>query len=333
MRLLILGGTVFLGRHLVEAAVGAGHTVTTFTRGEHPAVLPAGVEQLRGNRDSDLSALEGRQWDAVIDTSGYFPREIVASMAILAGAVGHYTFISSISAYADFAQVGMTEVAPLGTLADPTVEEITGETYGPLKALCEGAAQAAMPGRTLVIRPGLIVGPYDPTDRFTYWPHRVAAGGAVLAPGRPERVVQFIDARDLAAWALRLAERQVTGVYHATGPAAPLPFGDLLAACQAVTGASAALTWVGESFLAERGVEPWSVLPLWIPESDPSHAGFCRVDCSRALGAGLAFRPLEQTVRDTLDWAATRPADRVWKAGLTREREAELLAAWREAGG
>jgi 2'-hydroxyisoflavone reductase len=331
MRLLILGGTVFLGRHLVTAAVGSGHTVTTFTRGEHPAPLPEGVEQLRGNRDSDLSALRGREWDAVIDTSGYFPRELNDSMAILAGAVGHYTFISSISAYADYTRVGMTEDAPLATLADPSVQEITGDTYGGLKALCERAAEAAMPGRTLVIRPGLIVGPHDPTDRFTYWPHRVAAGGEVLTPGRPERKVQFIDVRDLAEWALRLAERQIEGVYHATGPAAPLSFGGLLDVCQMVGGEGARFTWVGEPFLTERGVEPWSELPLWVPESDASHTGFMRVDCSRALGAGLTFRPLEQTVRDTLDWAATRPADRTWKAGLTREREAELLAAWRDA--
>jgi 2'-hydroxyisoflavone reductase len=331
MRLLFLGGTVFLGRHLAELATSAGHSVTTFTRGEHPAPLPEGVEQLRGNRDSDLSALHGRQWDAVIDTSGYFPREIVASMAALAGAVGHYTFISSISAYADFAQIGLTEEAPLATLTDPTVEEVTGDTYGGLKALCERAVEAAMPGRALIIRPGLVVGPYDPTDRFTYWPHRIAGGGEVLAPGRPTRAVQFIDARDLAAWALRLAERQVTGVYHATGPAAPLPFGRLLEVCQEAGAADARPIWVEDAFLEQRGVEPWSELPLWIPESDASHAGFEQVDCSRALGAGLTFRPLEQTVRDTLAWAAARPADRAWRAGLTREREAELLAAWHAA--
>jgi 2'-hydroxyisoflavone reductase len=172
------------------------------------------------------------------------------------------------------------------------------------------------------------VGPYDPTDRFTYWPHRIAAGGAVLAPGRPEREVQFIDARDLAAWLLRLSEQRAVGVYHATGPAAPQPFGGMLGACQAVSGGGAALTWVSEPFLAERSVEPWSELPLWIPETDASHAGFCRVDCAKARGAGLTFRPLEQTVRDTLAWAATRPTDWQWKAGLTRQREAELLAAW-----
>jgi 2'-hydroxyisoflavone reductase len=331
MRLLILGGTVFLGRHLVAAAVEAGHTVTTFTRGEHPAPLPEGVEQLHGNRDSDLSALRGRAWDAVIDTSGYFPRELNDSMAVLAGAVGHYTFISSISAYADFSRAGLTEDAPLATLADPGVEEITGDTYGGLKALCERTAEAAMPGRTLVIRPGLIVGPYDPTDRFTHWPHRVAAGGEVLAPGRPGREVQFIDARDLAEWTLRLAEGQVVGVYHATGPAAPQSFGGLLDVCQAVAGGGAEITWVGEPFLEERGVKPWSELPLWLPESDASYAGFQRVDCSRALGAGLTFRPLERTVRDTLDWAGTRPPDRAWKAGLTRAREAELLTAWHAA--
>ena len=222
MRVLILGGTVFLGRHLVEAAVTRGHNVTIFTRGQNPADLPAGVEALRGDRDGDLSALTDRRWDAAIDTSGYAPRIVRASAELLVESVGHYSFISSISVYHDLAQVGMQEDAPVATLADPAVEEVTGETYGALKALCEQAAEAVMPGRVLVVRPGLIVGPYDPTDRFTYWPHRVAAGGEVLAPGRPEQRVQYIDARDLAGWTLSLVERAQVGVYHATGPAAPL---------------------------------------------------------------------------------------------------------------
>ncbi len=213
MKLLVLGGTVFLGRHLVEAATARGHSVTLFNRGQHNPELYPEVEKLRGDRDSDLSALQGRRWDAVIDTCGYLPRAVRASAELLADAVDHYTFISSISVYADFHTPAMDESAPVGTLADETVEEVTGETYGPLKALCEQAAERALPGRVLNIRPGLIVGPHDPTDRFTYWPVRVARGGEVLAPGRPHVPVQVIDGRDLAEWTVRMVEaRQVRGL-------------------------------------------------------------------------------------------------------------------------
>jgi 2'-hydroxyisoflavone reductase len=324
MKLLILGGTVFLGRHLVEAVLARGHTVTLFNRGQHPEVFP-NVEQLRGNRDGGLAALRGRRWDAVIDTSGYVPRLVRASAEMLADAVQHYTFISSISVYADFSQPDFDESAPAGTLADETIEEVNGDTYGPLKALCEQAAEQSMPERVLVIRPGLIVGPHDPTDRFTYWPHRVAQGGEVLAPGRPERPVQFIDARDLAAWTLRMVEANQTGIYHATGPDTPLPTQRLLETCKATSGSDARFTWVQESCLLENGAGPWIELPLWIPESDASSAGFQRADCSKAIAAGLDFRPLAETVRDTLAWDATRPADRDWKAGLKPEREQHLL--------
>ena len=198
MKLLILGGTVFLGRHLVEAAQARGHQLTLFNRGQHNPELFAGVEKLRGDRSGDLSALRGRRWDAVIDTCGYIPRIVRASAELLADAVDHYTFVSSLSVYADTSRPGIDESAPVGQLADETVEDITGETYGPLKALCEQAAGRALPGRVLTVRPGLIVGPHDPTDRFTYWPVRVARGGALLAPGRPERRVAFVDVRDLA---------------------------------------------------------------------------------------------------------------------------------------
>ncbi|HEV7128787.1 MAG TPA: NAD-dependent epimerase/dehydratase family protein, partial [Ktedonobacterales bacterium] len=310
------------------------HSVTIFTRGQHPAPLDPRVEQLRGNRDGDLAALDGHSWDAAIDTSGYVPRVVRGSVERLAGIVGHYTFISSISVFAAFPVRGQDESAPLATLADPTVEVVTGETYGALKALCEQAAEAALPGRVLTIRPGLIVGPYDPTDRFTYWPHRIAQGGAVLAPGQPGQDAQFIDARDLAEWIVRMVEGGKTGIYNATGPAAPLTMGALLDACCAVSGGDAQLTWADEDFLLARGVEPWSEMPLWIPvktpEGEPDMTGHSAVNCAKAIAAGLTFRPLDVTIRDTLAWDATRPVDHEWKAGLKREREAEVLAAWQE---
>lgn len=328
MKLLIIGGTVFLGRHLVDAALARGHSITLFNRGQHNPELYPEVEKLRGDRDGGLNALHDRRWDAVIDTCGYVPRVVRASAELLAGAVEHYTFISSISVYSDLSQPGMDEQAPVGTLADPTIEEVTGESYGPLKALCEQAAEAALPGRTLIIRPGLIVGPHDGSDRFTYWPHRVAAGGEVLAPGRAEKPVQIIDVRDLAEWTLAMVEARQKGVYNATGPEYLLAMGRVLEASREVSASDAHITWVGEQFLLDAGVAPWSEMPLWIPELDPSTAGFDSVDCSKAIESGLRFRPIAETVRDTLAWEATRPADHSWRAGISREREAELLERW-----
>ncbi|HMA34813.1 MAG TPA: NAD-dependent epimerase/dehydratase family protein [Chloroflexia bacterium] len=328
MKLLLLGGTGFLGIHIVETALARGHIVTLFNRGQrNPALFPQ-LERLRGDRTGDLSALDGRQWDAAIDTSGYFPRIVRAAATRLAGAVDHYTFISSLSAYASFREPQMDESAPLGTLADPNVEEITGETYGPLKALCEQAAAEALPGRVLVVRPGLIVGPHDPTDRFTYWPHRLARGGEVLAPGRPAHRVQFIDARDLAGWIVQMAEVRQTGAYNATGPATPLTLGQLLETCRTVAGNAAPLTWVDEQFLLDAGAKPWIELPLWVPEGDPDNAGFDSVSAARAIAAGLTFRPLADTVHATLAWETTRPPGHEWRAGLTADRERELLHAW-----
>jgi 2'-hydroxyisoflavone reductase len=327
MRLLILGGTVFLGRHLVDTALTAGHTITLFNRGRHNPDLFPEVERLRGDRDGDLESLRGRTWDAVIDPSGYVPRITRAAAEFLAGSVGHYTFISSLSVYADPIAPGTAEDGPLATLpaGQEGTETITGETYGALKVLAEQAAQAALPGRTLILRPGLIVGPHDPSDRFTYWPTRVARGGEVLAPGDPARHVQFIDVRDLAAWILGLVEASQTGVFNVTGPAPSVTMSRLLDVCRLVSGSDAAFTWVPEALLLANNVAPYTELPLWIPAVD---AGFDRFDFSRALAAGLRFRPLETTIRDILAWDATRPPDADRRNGLKPEREAGLLAEY-----
>lgn len=322
-----------MGRHLVEAALARGHEVTLFNRGRSNPELFPDVKKLHGDRDGGLDSLRGGARDAVIDTCGYVPRVVRASAELLANSVKHYTFISSISVYADFRMRGIDETAPIGTLNDPTTEEVTGETYGPLKALCEQVVEEAMPGRVLNIRPGLIVGPHDLSERFTYWVRRIARGGDVLAPGPPEGTVQFIDVRDLAEWMLDMIEAYQVGIYNATGPDYPLTMGRLLEACREVIGSDARLIWVNGRFLLERGVKPWSDLPVWVPQDDPAYAGFASIDCSKAIKRGLTFRPVETTIRDTRAWAAEHSAS--LKSGpalptLTPEREAELLRAWKQ---
>lgn len=327
MRILIIGGTVFLGRHLTETALRLGHTVTLFNRGRTRPDLFPDIEKLRGDRRAgDLAALNGHSWDAVIDTSGYIPREVHLSAEILADQVDHYTFISTLSVYSDESTPYQDENAPVGVLEDDSIETVNGETYGPLKVLCEQAALTALPGRALVIRPGLIVGPYDPSDRFTYWPVRAARGGVILAPGRPERRVQFIDGRDLAEWILYLVEHSITGVFNAAGPAQPVTMGDLLAQCQAAAGVSAELTWVDDAFLLAQEVGAYVEMPLWVP---PSYQAFDTFRFERAVAAGLLHRPVADTIADTLAWHRTRPADHAWRAGLSPEREMALLQAWR----
>jgi len=325
MDILIIGGTVFLGRHLVEAACARGHGVTLFNRGKHNPDLYPEVEKLRGDRDGDLGALAGRRWDAVVDTCGYFPRQVRSLAGRLADAVGHYTFVSSISVYADETTPGQDESAAVGVLADESVETIDGTTYGPLKALCESAAEAGLPGRVLIPRPGLIVGPHDPSDRFTYWPLRIARGGEFLSP-RADLPVQVIDVRDLAEWILRMIEAGRTGIFNAVGPATPLNMGELVAACQQVSGGDARPIWADDDFLLSHEVGPFAELPLWIPVEN---LGLSTVDVRKAVAAGLAYRPLRDTIRATLDWAATRPPDRALRSGLAPDREADLLAALR----
>ncbi|HEV2473120.1 MAG TPA: SDR family oxidoreductase [Chthonomonadales bacterium] len=331
MDLLILGGTVFLGRSLVQSALSRGHSVTLFNRGIHNPDLFPQVEKLRGDRTRDLAALSERKWDRVVDTCAYTPRAARLAAQKLRDRCGHYTLISSISVYADFSAPGLRENSPVGTLQDETVEEVTGETYGPLKALCELVVMECFPDRSLIVRPGLIVGPHDETDRFTYWPARLARGGEVLCPAPREAPVQIIDVRDLADWTLNLVERGDVGTYNATGPERVLTMEALLEQCAESTGGSARLTWVDESFLLEQGVQPWTELPLWVPR-DGSYAGICRTDCSKAIAAGLRFRPLSETVLDTLAWCRSRPADYDLKAGLSAEKEHHLLQAWRQGG-
>jgi 2'-hydroxyisoflavone reductase len=330
MRILIIGGTHFLGRHLVESALERSHDITLFNRGKsNPDLFPR-LETILGDREKDVEKLKDRIWDAVIDTSGYFPRIVRLSAQVLVPTVSRYVFISSISVYENFKKVGINEMDPVGKIQDETTEEITGETYGPLKALCEQAVQDIFGiDRTLVIRPGLIVGPHDPTDRFTYWPVRVARGGEVLVPEKPEVPIQIIDVRDLAEWTLKLIENQASGTYNATGPDYELTLGRLLDVSKQVSGSDANFRWAGVDFLNQNKVEAWSDLPVWVPDDEES-AGFSRVDVSRAIAGGLTFRPMEETVRDTLEWAKARPAGQEWRAGLTGEREQELLALLKE---
>jgi 2'-hydroxyisoflavone reductase len=329
MDVLVLGGTVFVGRHLVEAALARSHRVTLFNRGRQNADLFPEAEKLRGDRDGDLSALVGRRWDAAIDVAGRVPRIVRASAQLLADAVPHYTFISTISVYADYAEPGMDERGPLATIADPTTEDPSGAHYGPLKALCEREVERAFPGRALIVRPGLIVGPYDPTNRFTYWPRRVAHGGEVLAPNGPMQPARFIDVRDLARWMIGMVERGATGVYNARGPDDDLTFGELLETAKEQTGSDARFTYVDEQFLLAHGVRPYTELPLWRPLT-PETAGFYSVSSAKAIATGLTFRPVAETIRDTLAWDATQPPDAPRPSGLRPDREQELLAIWRK---
>ena len=324
MNFLIIGGTRFLGRHLVDSALARGHSVTLFNRGKsNPDLFPQ-VETILGDRERDIEKLSGRTWDAVIDTCGYVPRTVRLSATGLESSVGRYIFISSISAFTNFSKIGMDESDPVGKLEDESVEEITGETYGPLKALCEKAVQEIYADRALIIRPGLIVGPNDPTDRFTYWPVRVAGGGDVLAPEKPEVPVQIIDVRDLSEFTLKLIEDNASGIYNATGPEYELTFGQMLETCKKVSSSDAQFKWASVEFLNQNNVAPWSDMPVWVPDT-AEDAGFSRLDVSKAIQAGLEFRPLQDTVRDTLAWANTRPAEYEWRAGLKPEREQELL--------
>jgi 2'-hydroxyisoflavone reductase len=328
--ILVLGGTGFLGPHVVTSALARGHTVTLFNRGKtHPGLFPD-VEKLHGDRDGKLEALAGRTWDAVVDPSGYVPRIVKQSAELLAPSVGHYVFISTISVYARNDVVGADESLAVATIADPTNEDVK-TNYGALKALSERAAEAAMPGRVANLRPGLIIGPGDPTGRFSHWPTRLAAGGEVLAPGDGKTPVQYIDGRDLGAWVVRVIEDKTVGTMNAMGPKQRTTMKDVLDACNHALGDKARLTWVDADFLDKQGVEGWSELPMWI---DPrgEYAGFGTMQNTRAVKAGLTFRPIGDTAKDTLAWLETLPEDQRTKArstGITSDKEAKVLAAWK----
>ncbi len=338
LNLLILGGTRFLGPALVQVAQARGHTLTLFNRGKsNPGLFPE-VEKLQGDRDPNhgegLKALEGRKWDAVIDTSGYVPRIVKASAELLAPNVGQYVFVSSISVYKEMAKADLNEADAVATMPDETKEEVDDLSYGPLKALCEQAAEAALPGRTLNIRPGLIVGPDDGSDRFTYWPLRVAKGGEVLAPGDGEDPVQIIDARDLAAFIIRNVERRTAGIFNVTGPVQPMKMKGMLETLREATGSDARFTWVDTAFLDQQKVAAFADMPAWVPRTGPER-GVGNVRIAKAVQAGLVTRPLADTARDTLAWFQGLPPDRQEKlrSGLSAEREKEVLAAWHQAKG
>ncbi len=319
MQILVLGGTQFLGRHTVDAALAQGHGVTLFNRGQtRPELFPE-AEKLRGDRDGDLTALAGRSFDAVVDTSGYVPRIVRETIDAL-GDVGHYTFVSSISVYADLS-TPPTEQSPVAQLKEPTEE--WREAYGELKAECEDLVRARFPD-AFVPRPGLIVGPWDPTGRFTYWPERFAAGGRVLAPLPRDADAQVIDARDLAAWIVRAAETGLGGTFNAIGPA--IPRAELLDICRRVAGPESEIVWVDPAFLGEHEVGEWMELPLWL--ASPEYAGMLSVDPSPGLAAGLSPRPLEETVRETLAWAQSSDAPEEAPAGLDPAKEQAVLDAW-----
>ncbi|MBW6474017.1 MAG: SDR family oxidoreductase [Anaerolineaceae bacterium] len=328
MNILILGGTIFLGRHLVDAALAKGHTVSLFNRGKTNPDLYPEVEKIRGDRTNieDLQSLRDRQWDAVIDTCGYFPHIVQLSAQALAGSVERYVFISSISVYGEPPTTpGIDENAPVAQLAGKYLADYAEESYGNRKALCEQVIENELPGRTLNIRPGLIVGPYDPSDRFTYWPARLQRGGKVLAAGNPDAPVQIIDVRDLAAWTIRMIEDKQVGIFNATGPEVPLKMQQMLETCQQVVESPAELVWVDDEFLLGQGVTPFTDLPLWLPGSANA---MMQVSVTKALTAGLTFRTLKETVKDTLAWDNTRPSSTQRVNGLTAERESEFLALW-----
>lgn len=335
-KLLILGGTRFLGPALVEPALAKGWEVTLFNRGKsNPGLFKdRPVEEVHGDRNvaDDLKKLAGRKWDAVVDTSGYFPRQVRSATSVLAGNVGQYVFISSISVYATPMKAGMDETSALSRLPAGTdvdaIKDISEGNYGALKLLCEEAAEKAMPGRTLNIRPGYIVGTRDGSDRFTYWPVRVRKGGEVLVPGKPTDPLQFIDVRDLGDWTIRMVESRTNGVFNATGPKEKLAMGPFLEACRKATGSAATFTWAPEARLKELGITPDADFPIWVSTESPE-AGIGDVSVARALKAGLTFRPLPETIQATLSWWDSLPEERRSKmrAGLDAEKEAAVLAA------
>jgi 2'-hydroxyisoflavone reductase len=340
LEILILGGTGFTGSFQVRYALSRGHQVTVFNRGKlHAEALPKEVEQLIGDRNGKLDALKGRKWDVAIDIPTRLPVWVRDAAQLLKDNVNSYVFISTVSVYSDKSKPGMDESGPLQKYEGPSEAAAMEETletsssnpalYGPLKVLAEKEVEKWFPGKALIIRPGLIVGPGDETDRFTYWPVRVARGGEVLAPGEPTDPVQFIDVRDLAEWTIRMSEHRATGTYNATGPSQKLAMADMLEGIKQVTKSNARFTWVESEFLAEQKVWAWSDMPVWIPAQGQT-AGFSQISIQKALSMGLTFRSLAETTQATLDWFSQQPPERQakLKAGITAEREAEVLAAW-----
>ena len=332
LKILFLGGTGFLGPHTVQYAIDRGHEVTLFNRGRTNNDLFPDLEKIIGNRDPDvdegLKNLKGRKWDAVIDTSGYVPRIVGASASLLADSVDQYLFVSTICQYDGWLEGPQMrdESVPGATLEDPTTEDVSTH-YCALKAYCERAAEAAMPERVTQIRPGLIVGPRDRTDRFTYWPIRADRGGEMLAPGKPADLTQYIDVRDLAEFMVHCLEQQRTGSFNLVRK--PMPMGEFLDACVRVTDKGTELTWVPADFLEQEGLQAWQNIPMWA-DSDSPMTGSLTWSPAKAMAAGLTIRPVETTIRDTIDWFRSLPEERqaTLRAGIEADREKSVLSAW-----
>jgi 2'-hydroxyisoflavone reductase len=340
MKLLILGGSRFLGKHMLKAALARNIEVTLFNRGISGGQPDPDVEILHGDRNADMNILRGRQWDCVIDTSGYWPSQVRSATKILSDNIGHYTFISTCSVYRDFTARNISETDGLLTLeqeqltaldAEHAEKSLQLEHYGALKTHCEEVLRQTMRARSLIIRPGLIVGPYDASDRFAYWVKRLMRGGNVLAPGSSSRPIQLIDARDLAEWALALSSASVTGTFNAAGPKSVLTMGEMLQACRDMCGNEAEFTWVSDDFLQEQKIQPWTELPFWLPETEPGTpgdvGGIFSLSLKRAIDKGLNLRPLHETVEDTMHWLLEARPEAL--GSLKEEREQQLLALWK----
>lgn len=326
MKILVIGGTVFLGRHIVEDALKDGHEVTLFNRGQHNPELFPEVEKIHGDRNTDYEKLAGRTWDAVIDTCGYTPGAVEKVAEILKDSIKRYVFISSINAYEDMEKAGIDETYPEAELPEgASMEEMKMETYGPLKVLCEKVVQRIFPSGYINIRSGLIVGPFDPTDRFTYWINRISRGGQVLCPGDGDTPIQFIDVRDLAKWSVKMAVNGEPGVYNGTGPDYELTMGHFLDTCRKVCNPEAELIWVDEEFMNDNEIMPWSDMPAWAPDSQKEFHGLGKININKALHQGLTFLDLEKTVSDTLEWDKKRPKGIQLKAGINGEKEKIFL--------
>ena len=326
LRVLIFGGTGFIGPHFVRVLREGGHKLTLFNRGKrNPGMFPD-VETLIGDRNGQVDAIKGRDWDVVIDDSGYLPAQVKLTTGLLKDRVQHYIFVSSISAYADYSVPGIDEDHPVAVLKDPAATTITDENYGALKAACEKIVEETFGKRQTVIRPTYIVGPGDTSDRFTYWPVRTARGGQMLAPGAPSDPIQFIDVRDLADFMRLCVERPISGRYNACNPPGAVTMGELLATARQLSGADTGIVWANAAFLEKHKLVESGEIPIWSPMTG-EYAGAQLVSSARAVAQGLRFRALETTVRDTLAWHDQRPAAQKEKlrAGLTAEREAELL--------
>ena len=326
MKILVIGGTQFVGRHFVAAALGAGHEVTLFHRGKTNPGLFDGVEEVFGDRRTDIEKLDG-SWDVVVDTCGYIPKDVDISAKHLKGKVGRYVFVSTTAVYRELSKEGIDERGYLKTLEDPELEELNRSTYGPLKTECEARVTAAFDHDVFIVRPGVICGPWDATDRFTYWVSRVGRGGEVLAPEDPGAKVQLLDARDLAKWMVASIEKGRKGIFNATGPV--MSFEEMLEACRRATGSDAEFMWVSRKFMEATEIDEPSKMPLWNPEAKDRKAGIFAVDSSKAYAAGLECRPIEESARDVWEWIEA-DAEHPWTVGLDLLEERQLLDRWEE---